>query len=233
METDLSKIPAIVTWQTGSSLPKDLAVLDEIALACLDPNEWGSRRWLRLAPRYLGRLAHGLRLIESHREFAARLSERLNQSTDRGEIAFAFEVISYFRGIPTSSASTHPNRDQRTLFLPVHSFTRSPGPLVPRALLSQSFPTTPRGHGPSWLRQPGCPRLRVLASAPPCSGCAHCRSDGPLSWPPQGIPVPRRKPLQQLPVVRPRRHICIHQTDTQRQRLAHRKVRLDELRPLR
>jgi hypothetical protein len=98
-ETDLSKIPAIVTWQTGSSLPKDLAVLDEIALSCLDPDEWESRRWLRLSPRYLGRMAQGLRLIESHRKFAARFSERLNQCTDRGEITFAFEALSYFGGI--------------------------------------------------------------------------------------------------------------------------------------
>ena len=99
-EVDLSKIPAIVTWQTGSSLPKDLAVLDEIALSCLDPDEWEARRWLRLSPRYLGRMAHGLRLIESHREFAARFWEQLGERTDHGEIGFAFEVLSYRRGTP-------------------------------------------------------------------------------------------------------------------------------------
>ncbi len=97
-EADLDEIPAIVTWQTGSSLPKDLAVLDEIALSCLDPEDWRSRRWLRLAPRYLGRMTHGLRLIETHREFAARFNERLNQCADRGEITFAFEIFSHFRG---------------------------------------------------------------------------------------------------------------------------------------
>lgn len=98
--TELSKIPAIVTWQAGSSLPKDLAVLDEIALSCLDPDEWRSRRWLRLAPRYLGRMAQGLRLIESHREFAARLWEQLRERTGRSEIHFSFEVRSYRRGAP-------------------------------------------------------------------------------------------------------------------------------------
>ena len=98
-EFDLSKIPAVVTWRVESSLPKDLAILDEIALACLDPGDWKSRRWLRLAPRYLGRMAQGLRLLDCNREFAARFSERVFQCMERGEIAFAFEILSYFRGI--------------------------------------------------------------------------------------------------------------------------------------
>ncbi len=99
-QIDLCEIPALVTWQTSSSLPKDLATLDEIALSCLDSEDWRSRRWLRLAPRYLGRLAQGLRLIESHREFSARLWEQLRERTGRGEIDFAFEICSYRRGTP-------------------------------------------------------------------------------------------------------------------------------------
>lgn len=99
-ESDLSKIPAVVTWRVESSLPKDLAVLDEIALSCLDADEWRARRWLRLSPRYLGRMAHGLRLLDCNREFAARFSERVIQFVERDEIAFAFEILSYLRGIP-------------------------------------------------------------------------------------------------------------------------------------
>jgi hypothetical protein len=99
-EFDLGKIPAIVTWRVESSLPKDLAALDEIALACLDPEDWKSRRWLHLSPRYLGRMAHGLRLLDCNRVFAARFSERVFQHVERGEIAFAFEILSYIRGIP-------------------------------------------------------------------------------------------------------------------------------------
>ena len=98
-ELDLRMIPAIVTWRVESDLPRELAKLDEIALACLDEDEWVERRWLRLAPRYMGRLAGGLRLIASHRDFAARFSERLRAARERGETEFAFEVCSYFRGI--------------------------------------------------------------------------------------------------------------------------------------
>jgi hypothetical protein len=98
-EVHMSKIPAVVTWQTSSSLPKELAALDEIAFTCLDPGDWKSQRWLRFAPRYLGRMAQGLRLIESNREFSARFFEKLRECTDRGEIVFAFEIVSLFRGV--------------------------------------------------------------------------------------------------------------------------------------
>ncbi len=97
-ESDPSKTRAIVTWRVDSALPKELDNLDEIALACLDPEDWKSRRWLRLAPRYLGRMAHGLRLLSSTREFAARFIDRVRQSANSGEITSALEIGSYFRG---------------------------------------------------------------------------------------------------------------------------------------
>ena len=98
-ETDFTNIPALVIWRVDSGSPKELAKLDDIALACLDADEWTARRWLRLAPRYLGRLARGLRLISLHREFAARFSEQLSASVDRGEITFPYEIRSYIRGL--------------------------------------------------------------------------------------------------------------------------------------
>jgi hypothetical protein len=101
-EIDLSKIPAVVTWRVDSGLPKDLALLDEIALACLDPrldaDEWKSRRWLRLSPRYLGRLAQNLRLLDSNREFAASFSEEVDRRVKSGDIDATVEIHSYFRG---------------------------------------------------------------------------------------------------------------------------------------
>ncbi len=97
-EFDLRKIPAIVTWRVESGLPRELAKLDEIALGCLDEGEWEARRWVRLSPRYLGRLAQGLRLLASHREFAARFWEQLTERIDGHEITFAFEACSHVRG---------------------------------------------------------------------------------------------------------------------------------------
>jgi urocanate hydratase len=96
-EAEMAGIPALVVWQVDSAHRKDLAVLDAIALECLDANDWPAHRWLRLAPRYLGRLAQDLRLLSTHREFAARFSRRLRERADRGEIAFPYEIRTYVR----------------------------------------------------------------------------------------------------------------------------------------
>jgi urocanate hydratase len=101
-ETDRKSIPALVVWSVDSARHKDLALLDEIALASLEQDEWAARRWLRFAPRYLGRLAHGLHLLSLHREFAARFFEQVGQRVDRGEIPVAFEICAYFSGIQDS-----------------------------------------------------------------------------------------------------------------------------------
>ena len=90
--------PAFVVWRAASARHNDLARLDEVALACLDADDWAARRWLRLAPRYLGRLAQGLRLLSTHREFAARFREQLNARAGRGEITFPYEVLSWVHG---------------------------------------------------------------------------------------------------------------------------------------
>jgi len=98
-EVDLTSVPAIVIWRVDSAHRRDLAVLDAIALECLDANDWPARRWLRLAPRYLGRMAHDLRLLSTHREFAASFSERLRERVDRDEIRFPCVIRSYVRGL--------------------------------------------------------------------------------------------------------------------------------------
>ncbi len=98
-EPDLTAIPALVTWCVDSALPKELARLDEIAVQCLDANASAARRWLRLAPRYLGRMAQGLRLLDCDREFAARFVERVREHVERGEFAIGFEIRTHFRGL--------------------------------------------------------------------------------------------------------------------------------------
>jgi urocanate hydratase len=90
--------PALVIWRAASANHRDLAALDEIALACLDANDWARRRWVRLAPRYLGRSAHGLRVLSTRREFVARFEEQLRLRVERGEIAFPCEIRFWIRG---------------------------------------------------------------------------------------------------------------------------------------
>lgn len=90
---------AIVTWSVASAPAQWLPRLDAIALDCLDTDERARRRWLRLAPRFLGRLAQGLRLLDCDREFAARFIEQVRQRVERGEIGVAVEIQSYFQDL--------------------------------------------------------------------------------------------------------------------------------------
>lgn len=101
-ESDFRKVPALVTWRVASDQARWLPRLDATALDCLDagawPDAWIARRWLRLSPRFLGRLAHGLRLLHCNLEFAARFIERVRQRVECGEIAVAVEIRSHYLG---------------------------------------------------------------------------------------------------------------------------------------
>jgi len=56
-------------------------------MSCLAPEAASARRWLRLAPRYLGRSARGLRILPGDVEFAARFVEEVRKRSRSGEIA--------------------------------------------------------------------------------------------------------------------------------------------------
>jgi hypothetical protein len=101
-EIDPKKISALVTWRVDETLPQLLAKLDAIALECLDADAWAARRWLQLAPRFIGRMANGLRLLRCSREFATCFMEQARQRADRGEIPVAFEIRSHYRGTQES-----------------------------------------------------------------------------------------------------------------------------------
>jgi len=82
----------LLTWSVAEAPAQWLPRLDAIALHCLRPEDEWPRRWLRLAPRYLGRMAHGQRLMFCDREFAARFSEKVKDSSARGELAIAVDI---------------------------------------------------------------------------------------------------------------------------------------------
>jgi hypothetical protein len=91
--------PVLVTWSVARAPAQWLPKLDAIALDCLDEDAWQARRWLRLAPRFLGRLAHGMRLITVDRDFASRFIEGVRRRVDSGEIAIGVEIRSRFWGM--------------------------------------------------------------------------------------------------------------------------------------
>jgi hypothetical protein len=93
----------LLTWRVAAAPALWLPKLDAIALDCLrlesSPAASAGRRWLRLAPRYLGRLAQGVRLLRCNREFAADFIEEVRDRVERGEIGVPVEIQVSDRGV--------------------------------------------------------------------------------------------------------------------------------------
>jgi hypothetical protein len=81
---------SVVMWAAETAAPIWLPKLDALALRCVDPQarpgEWAARRWLRLAPRYFGRLAEGRRIVSCQVAAAQRIFEAVQAAVRRGEI---------------------------------------------------------------------------------------------------------------------------------------------------
>ena len=82
----------LASWSVASAPALWLPKLDAIVAGCLGPEEWAARRWLCLAPRYLGRLARNRRLLRCHEETARRFLEQARQGVERSEIGVEVEV---------------------------------------------------------------------------------------------------------------------------------------------
>ncbi|MFZ1087193.1 MAG: hypothetical protein WAN35_19695 [Terracidiphilus sp.] len=92
----------VLTCRVLSSPALWLPKIDAIANESLGKNSgapglafetWEStRRWLRLSPRYLGRLAQGVRVLRCSQCTAQALMQRWKEAVDRGEIGAAVEI---------------------------------------------------------------------------------------------------------------------------------------------
>jgi hypothetical protein len=83
---------AIVTWTVAELPSKWLPRLDALAFDCLQPSEAAGRRWLRRAPRYMGRLAHQMRVLICNRSSAAAFVKAVRDSGERRELAVAIDI---------------------------------------------------------------------------------------------------------------------------------------------
>jgi hypothetical protein len=84
--------PAIVSWSVSTAPAHWLPRLDALAAECLPANALATRRWLRLAPRYLGRSARNVRLLCADHHFAAAFLEKVQAGLDAGEISVPVQV---------------------------------------------------------------------------------------------------------------------------------------------
>jgi hypothetical protein len=84
----------ILAWSVADSPAQWLPKLDTLAMDCLssDSSDASARRWLRLSPRYLGRMTQGLRLLRCEGNAAARFQKQVQEQVERGEIGVPVEI---------------------------------------------------------------------------------------------------------------------------------------------
>jgi urocanate hydratase len=83
---------SLIAWTAASAPAQWLPRLDAIVLDCLDSEARAERRWLRLAPRYLGRMAQSFRILHCPRESAQEFVSRTKSAVDRGEISVEVQI---------------------------------------------------------------------------------------------------------------------------------------------
>jgi len=85
-------IQSMLVWSVATAPAQWLPRVDGLVAAMLPENAWAERRWLRLAPRYLGRSSQGVRLLRCKEEMAFRIIAELREQTEAGEIGVPLDV---------------------------------------------------------------------------------------------------------------------------------------------
>jgi urocanate hydratase len=87
---------ALLTWNVSAAPAQWLPKLDALAIDCLSadpsPAAASARRWLRLAPRYLGRRSQGVRLLRCDDRAAKTFIDRVREKVAGAEIGVPVEL---------------------------------------------------------------------------------------------------------------------------------------------
>jgi len=112
----------LLGWSVASAPAQWLPKLDALALDCLSqdclnsdssPTVGAARRWLHLAPRFLGRMAQGLRLLRCGESSAAIFLRGLREQVESKEI-----------GVPVNLRLSRKGRSEQYSFTPPSAPTR-------------------------------------------------------------------------------------------------------------
>jgi urocanate hydratase len=86
----------ILAWIVADAPAQWLPKLDNLAFNCFSSDsssaDASARRWVRLSPRYLGRMTQGLRLLRCDENAAARFGDQVQEQVERGEIVVPVEI---------------------------------------------------------------------------------------------------------------------------------------------
>lgn len=101
---------ALLTWRVATAPAQWLSRLDRFVLDCLDADAWVERRWVRLAPRFLGRMTKGVRGVRCDVTVALKFVARTEQAMVRCEIGVPTEIQVIRRGIAEKHRFSPPTR---------------------------------------------------------------------------------------------------------------------------
>lgn len=82
----------VLTWSVTVAPAIWLPKLDTVVRKCLKPEEWSALRWLRLSPRYLGRLSQGIHLLRCDTATAYEIVHQVEDQVENGEIEVPVDV---------------------------------------------------------------------------------------------------------------------------------------------
>ncbi len=108
-----------LAWSVADAPAQWLPKLDALALNCLsqdflnsDPSPAAAAaiRWLRLAPRYLGRMAQGARLLRCDEKTAARFRKQVQEQVERAEIGVTVNLTLSLKEQPKRYSFAPPTR---------------------------------------------------------------------------------------------------------------------------
>jgi len=92
----ISSSDALLSWRVDATPAQWLPKLDAITLNCLEQEGCAEaspgRRWLRLAPRYLGRRSQGTRVLRCRSDVANEIVAHIRRSVVSGDIAVEVEI---------------------------------------------------------------------------------------------------------------------------------------------
>jgi hypothetical protein len=88
---------AVLTWSVSAApaiwLPKLSAIASDCLIELNGPEMGSALRWLRLSPRYLGRIVEGKRLLRCETEVARDFLNRVRKEVANGRLGVSVEVL--------------------------------------------------------------------------------------------------------------------------------------------
>jgi hypothetical protein len=85
---------ARLAWSVAEMRAQWMPKLDALAENCLDVEDYAARRWLRHAPRYVSRLARGVRVLRCSPSAAQAMIARTRNAVESGSIGAPVWMVS-------------------------------------------------------------------------------------------------------------------------------------------